>query len=201
MWIALAFGLGMGCLSRYVASWYLLKRKVDFIRFSSPIPEIILAMAASILTWRYQFTGEFWTCLAVSAWLLCASLIDLTIQELPDSLTLGGTVLAIPLSTVFFNLSLPQSLAGMVVGSTILLPLNCFRVIGMGDVKLMLLLGALLGIQYLALYVILLTGLLALLLLGTKILQKMGRVEAARMPFGPILALVWFLCALRLEAA
>jgi prepilin peptidase CpaA len=78
--------------------------------------------------------------------LLTAAVIDWRTYRIPNSLTVGGTVLGL-----MFNSLVPQhagflmALAGMALGLVLLLPLYMLRAMGAGDVKLMAMVGAFVG--------------------------------------------------------
>ena len=92
--------------------------------------------------------------------LVCASMIDLKHFLIPDSLTLGGTLLGLALSTIFPSvhqtanpfLGFICSLKGLVIASSLLLWIGLVaewilrkEAIGFGDVKLLGCFGAFLG--------------------------------------------------------
>jgi prepilin peptidase CpaA len=81
--------------------------------------------------------------------LVMAAVIDVRTYRIPNWLTLGGAVLGLAFST-FDALrplnALMWALAGMAVGLLIPLPLYALRAMGAGDVKLMAMVGAFVGL-------------------------------------------------------
>lgn len=113
--------------------------------------------------------------------LLALSALDCDRMILPDALTLPGAALALAASSCL-GLTFSQSLAGAVVGGVgFWLVARLFpQSLGLGDAKLMFLLGALCGLPGLpvTLFVSSAVGLATALVTGRK-----------RLPFGPFLSL------------
>lgn len=100
--------------------------------------------------------------------LAVACLIDVRTYKIPNWLTFGGAAFALLLSAVepfSGGHGWLWSLGGLGVGLFIMLPMYALRVMGAGDVKLMAMVGAFLGLSatlYAALFVFICGGVLAL---------------------------------------
>jgi prepilin peptidase CpaA len=100
------------------------------------------------------------THLALESLLLAAAVIDWRQHRVPNWLTLGGVVAALAMSFLPGDVSPVDSLLGMLTALALLLPLYAVHVTGAGDVKLVAMVGAFLGLPDLlfALVFILITG-------------------------------------------
>jgi leader peptidase (prepilin peptidase) / N-methyltransferase len=160
-----------------------------------PLMELLCAAWAVLLLLK---VGPGWTFLPLSLWgfLLVALLwIDLEFRILPDALTLPGTVLGLAAALLAFGW-LPgarHALFGIGVGSGILWFLAwawiTFRKIegmGMGDVKLAAMFGAVLGWQ-LTLLTLFVAALVGSLWGGALMLRRRGGMRT-ELPFGTLLA-------------
>lgn len=176
-----------------------------------PLVEILTAAAFYFAVYVYGFSGA-----AISLAIFCSLLIvllftDLETRILPDEITLGGAfagwILAIlvPLPPSFVSLLLPsartpagESLVSSLAGGLLpalglwLIGELYFRLrhregLGFGDIKMILMIGAFLGLENTVLTIII--GSVAGSLIGIAALLIKGR-EAAKyeLPFGTFLA-------------
>lgn len=113
--------------------------------------------------------------------LLLASVSDCRTYRIPNWLTLGGTAFALAYSVaVPFSprLGFGWALGGMALGLCFMLPLYVMGVMGAGDVKLMAMVGAFLGLYstlYAVLFVFVFGGVAALVYaLWTRSLRRMA---------------------------
>lgn len=126
--------------------------------------------------------------------LLALALTDWERMVLPDALTLPGAALGLVLSGPRSDLDLVTSAAGALIGATLLFSLRAlwlrFRgveAVGLGDVKLLALIGAFLGPSA-ALGAVALAAALGVLVAGPLLL--LGRIRRdTPLPFGTLLAL------------
>lgn len=98
--------------------------------------------------------------------LLAAAWHDILSRRIPNALVFPGAFLGLLLNAVLpHGLGVLDSLAGLGVGLLLLLPFYLLRVMGAGDVKLMAMVGAFLGVRGVTgslLYIVLAGGVLAL---------------------------------------
>ena len=122
------------------------------IPFSTLLVEILTPLSFLLIYQKHSLSIFFFaSCLFASA-MIVLGFIDFYHQILPDEITLPGLILALVYSPFRTDLNLTQALVGAVVGSGFLLFIYgayyLFRKkegLGMGDVTMMLLIGAYLG--------------------------------------------------------
>ena len=117
-----------------------------------PLVELISALSASALVWRFGLTLQAAWIYAFVAIMLAITLIDWDHQIIPDPLSIGGVVLGWAGAAVCLDIGLLQSLIGSLAGAGVILAIALLykavrKVDGMGggDVKLMAMIGAFLG--------------------------------------------------------
>ncbi|WP_353119853.1 A24 family peptidase [Nitratidesulfovibrio sp.] len=162
-----------------------------------PIVEAASGLLALLLALRFGATWPFAVYMVFGGALLVASFIDFETFILPDVIILTGAVAAPVAAILLLDMPLADSLIGAVAGGgTFWLVLAGFKRVrgidgmGLGDVKLMALIGGLCGWQALPV-VTLLAGLLALLA-AVWFLRRREVGQSARevaIPFGPFLSL------------
>ena len=180
-----------------VVSWLLLKGRCRTCgaRIAARYPAVELANGA---LWALAFSAApSWADFASGALLLSACLallwIDADFQILPDAITLPGTAVGFALSFASQIRNPRESLAGILLGAGGLLALALlYRLVrrvegmGLGDVKMLGMIGAFLGP-----WGVLVTVLLASVsgsLVGIVILARRGGDAMTRLPFGVFLA-------------
>jgi leader peptidase (prepilin peptidase)/N-methyltransferase len=129
------------------------------------------------------FVGSFFAVV-----LLVLSVIDLERRIIPDRIVLPATAVVLACQLAFFpDRGLEWMLASIGAAVFFLLPILVYpQGMGMGDVKLALLLGAGLGAAVVSALVV---ALLAVFLVACAILLRGGREARRRtIPFGPFLA-------------
>ncbi len=139
-----------------VISFLLLGGKCRFcgarISITYPLVELLTPLSFLFLYGHFGLSPYFFaSCLFASA-LIALGFIDFYHQILPDEITLPGLVLALAYSFFRPDLNLRQALVGAIVGSGFLLfiygayfLLRKKEGLGMGDVTMMLMVGAYLG--------------------------------------------------------
>jgi leader peptidase (prepilin peptidase)/N-methyltransferase len=158
-----------------------------------PLVEAVSGLWALALAFKYGPSAEWIIYMAFGGALIVASFIDFAEFILPDSVTLGGAPVAFACAALFLDITWLDSLIGAALGAGLFLALQrLYRRVrgdegmGTGDVKLMLMLGALTGWQSLAF--IIFTGSLSALAASLAYLRGGGGIRTA-VPFGPFLAL------------
>lgn len=183
-----------------------------------PLVEALTAISFVVAMWQWGFSGETLRICIFSALLIALFFTDLETRILPDEMTKGGAytgwILALlyplpfDITVILLPESLPiniQSLLCSILGGVIpalglwligelYLRIRKREGLGFGDVKMMLLLGAYLGLEKTVLTII--VGSVAGTVVGIVLLLWKGK-EAARyeLPFGSFLAAAALLIA------
>lgn len=178
-------------------SYILLQGKCRYcqhkISFTYPLVEFLTPSCFVLLYVHYSLSFYFFaSCLFTSA-LIVLCFIDFYHQILPDEITLPGLTLALIYSLFRPDLSLTQALVGAVVGSGFLLfiygayyLLRRKEGLGMGDVTMMLMVGAYLG--WLQAFFTLILASLAGALVGVFFILFKKKNLQYSLPFGTFLA-------------
>lgn len=153
-----------------------------------PAVELATAVLVAACFLRFGLSGRALVAALFAATLVVLSAIDVERRILPDLIVLPATALVLALQLAFFpGQALEWVLAALGASLFLFLALLAYpRGMGMGDVKLALLLGAALGKLV---TVGLMLGMLAALVAGVVLFARHG--AAARkmaIPFGPFLA-------------
>ena len=188
-----------------VFSYLLLKGKCAnceaSISLRYPAIEVLTAITSIIVAQHFGATTATFFALILTWSLITLSFIDIDHQLLPDSITLPVLWLGLFLSlfTVFTDSN--ASIIGAITGYLCLwLVYHVFKLItgkegmGYGDFKLLALLGAWLGWEYLPL-IVLLSSLVGALF-GFSMIIFANRDRAQPIPFGPYLATAGWLALL-----
>jgi leader peptidase (prepilin peptidase)/N-methyltransferase len=153
-----------------------------------PAVELATALLVAATFWRFGFSGEAFVAAYFCAALVVLSAIDAERRILPDLIVLPSWVLVLA-AQIALNPDRWLEWVGGSLGASLFLFLALVaypRGMGMGDVKLALLLGAMLGK---AVSVGLMVGMLAAVAFSTVLFAQHG-LAARKMaiPFGPFLA-------------
>lgn len=166
--------------------------------------ELITGLVFAWLAWAYGDNPPLLGSRLVFAGLLIALFAtDLETQRLPNVLTLPGIALGLVFS-IWLPPGIQSSLIGAALGAFVLLAIRWLwkramgvDAMGLGDVKMMAMIGAFLGWQqvWLVLFLSSISGAVLGMLFMTR-----GRSVQSKLPFGTFLALAAFVAALRGEA-
>jgi len=166
-------------------------------------PMIELATAVTFVTVGLVVGNDPWLLaqrLVFTALLVALFGTDLETQRLPNVLTLGGLAGGL-LSSVWLPPGLQNSLLGAVVGAAIPWAIRWvwFRAkgveaMGLGDVKMLAMIGAFLGWQQV--WLVLILSSLAGAIVGIALTVTGRRSMQSRLPFGTFLALAAWLASL-----
>ena len=164
------------------------------ISLQYPLIELLSGAVAAALAWRFGFGPDFTVYLIAAGVLIVASGIDARIGILPDVLLLPATLIASPAGVLVLGHGWLATLSGCLLGGGSFWLLSVlyrrFRGrdgLGLGDAKLMALLGALAGPSLLPSIIF-----LAALLAFTFVLISRHDPKTP-LPFGPWLSISFFL--------
>ncbi len=162
-----------------------------------PLVEALNAFLYAAVLWRY---GIGWNSVVYAV--LCSSMIvitfiDLEFQIIPDRITLAGVPIGLLAGSFFLPdpfmradlLGYKASLAGLISGGGFFYLVAVLSRGGMGggDIKMMAMVGALMGWK--AVFLTTLLGSLAGSVVGVFLMVLMGKGRKTKVPFGPFLAL------------
>jgi leader peptidase (prepilin peptidase)/N-methyltransferase len=143
---------------------------------------------------HFAFTTKFAFFFLLAAALVVVAFIDLKTRIIPDVISLPGMAVGILSSFVRSDISFWESLAGLLIGSGSLLLVSLGYYVltkregmGMGDVKLVGMIGAFLGWRAI-LFVVLSASFLGAVS-GMFLMFKKGEDSKLAIPFGPFLSL------------
>jgi len=189
-----------------LVSYIILKGKCKFcgekISLVYPIVELLTPLSLIILYLKFSFSLFFFLSMLFTSALIVLAFIDYYHQILPNEITIFGSLLFLVYS--FFNpyLNFGKSLLGMVIGGGVLLLIygiyfyiKKIEGLGLGDIKMMIMVGAFLG--WLKTLFTLLLGSFIAALVGIFLITFKKKDLKYSIPFGTFLspsafiALVW----------
>ncbi|MEY3287850.1 MAG: hypothetical protein RLZZ419_92 [Pseudomonadota bacterium] len=163
-----------------------------------PLIEAFTAITSAIVAWHFGYSPQMVFALVLTWSLIALSFIDIDHQLLPDNITLPVLWLGLFLSLFDFFTDTDASIIGTIAGYTSLwVVFHLFKLVtgkegmGFGDFKLLALLGAWLGWQYLPI-IILLSSLVGAII-GVSQIVFAKRDHTIPIPFGPYLAIAGWL--------
>ncbi|KPK25158.1 MAG: peptidase A24 [Nitrospira bacterium SG8_3] len=161
-----------------------------------PIVEMLTGLLSTALLLRYGLGPQYFLFFAFSAALIIVSFVDLNYKIIPNVISLPGILVGLAATSVFRlnGLSWMDSLIGIVVGGGSLYLIGLIfkwlrgkEGMGLGDVKLLAMIGAWMG--YLALpYIVLISSLTGAIIGGGSLLLTRRRFSET-IPYGPFLVL------------
>jgi leader peptidase (prepilin peptidase) / N-methyltransferase len=159
-----------------------------------PVVEAVNAVGYVALFWHFGLTPPTFVYAALYSALIVMTGTDLSHRIIPDAVTLPGIVIGLLSGTFVLPIGLLNSLAGMLVGGGILWTLAWLSPIlfgkegmGGGDIKLMAMVGAVLGWKS-VLLAIMVASLIGSIVGGGLIAAGVMRRQEY-LPFGPFLAI------------
>jgi len=159
-----------------------------------PLVELIsgLLAAACVLKWGAGYIAAVWFLFCAA--LIVVTFIDLKHQIIPDVISLPGIACGVLLSLVLDGPGLRSSLIGAALGGGSLFLIRCVYYavtkqegMGLGDVKLLAMMGAFLGWKSILFIIMAASFSGALLGIAVMIIKKKNSRYA--IPFGPFLSL------------
>ena len=163
------------------------------ISWRYPIVEFATGVGFALVAWKSIYWSDYLVGSVFFSLLLVLALIDLEHKLLPNKLTLSGLAIGLLFSLLGWNLPFFSSLLGGTVGFALLFVIALISRggMGMGDVKLMALIGSFLGWK--AVFYVLFGGALFGSIGGLMYLYITKQDRKTPIPFGPSLALAAFL--------
>ncbi len=159
-----------------------------------PLVEAATGLAFAGAVWRFGANGRAAAAALLAALLIALAFIDLDHFLLPDKLTLPGIAAGLAAQLLLPGGSLTRGLVGALVGAGLLLVVagiwelvRGVEGMGLGDVKMIAMLGAFLGVS--GVLVTLVVGTLGGSLVGLALVARRRSDFAAKLPFGVFLAI------------
>ena len=164
------------------------------ISLQYPLVELCMALLSLALYTKFALSFEFFFYFLFLAALLVIIFIDIRLQIIPDAISLPGILIGFAGSFAASGLTWQQSGLGILLGGGILYAvaagyylLTRREGMGGGDIKLLGMIGAFLGVQSL-LFVVFASSLTGSVV-GILAMLKQGKGGKTRIPYGPFLAL------------
>jgi leader peptidase (prepilin peptidase)/N-methyltransferase len=172
------------------------------ISFRYPFVELLNAVLYVLILWRFDFGWHTLVYFIFSSSLIVITFIDLDFQIIPDRITLSGIPIGFLAGSFFLPdpfarsslLGMKESLIGTITGFALFYLVSLIgsaifkkEALGGGDVKMMAMVGALMGWKTVILTTFL--GSLTGSIFGILLMVSKGKDRMAKLPFGPFLAL------------
>jgi leader peptidase (prepilin peptidase)/N-methyltransferase len=158
------------------------------ISFQYPLVELLTAVISELLYLKFGLSGLFFKYLLFSYLLIVISFIDLQQHRIPNILSISGIIIGLIWACFYGKTGLFQAVLGLALGGAFLFPIAYFypKGMGMGDVKLLAMIGVFTGIKP-VLFTLFsgsaLGAIIGLILIGCKVITRKTPI-----PFGPFLA-------------
>ncbi len=175
-----------------VLSYIILRGRCRFCRatigIQYPVVEISTAILALIFYKKYGLTGEFFKIAFFCCLLIIIAWIDCYHRRIPNKLSILGIIAGMAWAFFYGKAALLHAGLGMLIGGGILFPIAFFypRGMGMGDVKLLAMIGAFVGVKA-VLYTLFIGSALGAVI-GLGLLYWKTITRKTQIPFGPFLA-------------
>lgn len=158
------------------------------ISWQYPLVELLTALLFLSLYVKYGINSKFINLLILVSLLIICSFIDLRNRIIPNKITYPGIILGFILSLFFNHITFTSALLGLLIpaGLLFLIALIFNKGMGMGDVKLVAMIGTFIGWQdtLLSFFIgSLLGSVIGLILIGTDSIERRTRI-----PFGPFIS-------------
>ena len=152
------------------------------------VPAIVLAIGACAVSLiLFGFTGQGFVAALTGSVLVVLAAIDIEHRILPNKILLPATVVVLVAQLAFSpDRAVEWLLAGLAAAAFLAAPLILRRdAMGMGDIKLAVLLGVAVGWKVFTAIII---GCIAMVPVALWMLLRDGSIRNATLPFGPFLA-------------
>ena len=157
------------------------------ISWQYPVVELLTAFLYLFTHLKFGLTADFFIYLFLISYLIIISFIDFNEKIIPNVLSYSGIIIGLVLAIIFNHISFISSLIGLIVPSLLLLLIALIFKggMGIGDVKLVGMIGVFTGYLYSLLSIFLGA------LIGSVVylpLMLTGKVDPkTRIPFGPLI--------------
>ncbi|MEJ6950059.1 prepilin peptidase [Natronospora cellulosivora (SeqCode)] len=158
------------------------------ISWQYPLVELLTGFLFLLLYVKFGLNSIFIIYSLLIASLLVSSGIDIKYKIIPNKITYPGIIISLILAIFFNHISFLSSLYGIIIpgGLLLIIALIYGKGLGMGDVKLIAMIGGVLGWQH-SLFAIfigsLIGSILGLTLMVTGVMSRKTRI-----PFGPFIS-------------
>ncbi len=176
-----------------VLSWVFTKGKCRYcgekVSWQYPLVELITAILFLLLFLNFGFSVRFFILLLLISVLIVCSVIDLKYKIIPNKITYPSIIIALILSFILNHITFISSFIGILIpgGLLLLLALLYGKGLGMGDVKLVAVIGAVLGWQFTLLGIFIgsfFGAIIGITLMITGVIDRRTRI-----PFGPLISI------------
>jgi leader peptidase (prepilin peptidase)/N-methyltransferase len=164
------------------------------IAWRYPLVELLSGVLCALLIWRYGPSARFAVYYVLAAALIVISFIDIDHQIIPNEISLPGIAVGFLCSFINPDIGWIGSAVGIVVGGgSLLLVIGIYYLLtkregmGGGDVKLLAMIGAFLGIG--GVFTTVLVGSITGSIVGLIVMAKRGGDTKMPIVFGPFLSL------------
>ncbi|MFY9393238.1 MAG: prepilin peptidase [Halanaerobiales bacterium] len=176
-----------------VFSYIIKKGKCSYcgekISLQYPVVELLTGFLLLLLFIKNGFNSEFFIYSLLFMVLIVVSFIDLKYMIIPNKITYPAFVIALVLAMFFGHIGFISALLGAFIPAALFLVIALFygKGLGMGDVKLVAVIGAVIGWEYTLLGISLGSILALLIILPLMFFRLIDR--KTRIPFGPIISI------------
>jgi leader peptidase (prepilin peptidase)/N-methyltransferase len=159
------------------------------ISLQYPIVELLTGLLFLLTFLNYGLTSEFIIFVILISSLIVVSFIDIKYQIIPNEITFSFISLGLILSIIFNHISFINSLLGLVIPAGLLLLIAFIykKGMGIGDVKLIGMIGVFIGWQYALISIFI--GALFGSIYGIYMMVSGAMTRKTRIPFGPFISL------------
>jgi len=159
------------------------------ISFQYPIVELLTGLLFLLTFLNYDLTSEFIIFIFLISVLIVVSFIDIKYQIIPNEITFTFIPIGLILSLFFNHIKFLDSLLGLLIPAGILLLIAFIykKGMGIGDVKLIGMIGVFIGWEYALISIFI--GALFGSIYGIYMMVTVNITRKTRIPFGPFISL------------
>ena len=164
------------------------------ISWRYPLVELLTGVLCALVVWRFGWSLQSVAGIVLSCILVCLSFIDFDHQLLPDEIVLPTLWIGLAMSLLPVFAEMPNAIIGTILGYLAFwIVFQVFRIVtgkegmGYGDFKLLALLGAWFGWEYLPQIILISTIVGSIVGISLMVIKKADKELA--IPFGPYIAM------------